>query len=77
MTEDEKRISDAIRNIRAGAVVELRHTHEADCPMPRGGPCTCPGGPHVELVDRADRLAQADRAWPPAGASNPSSGTGQ
>lgn len=64
---DEKRIAAAIRNIGAGSVIELRHVHEADCPMPQGGPCICPNGPDVEVIDRSDLMAKADRAWPPAG----------
>lgn len=28
----------------------LKHWHEADCPKPDGGECTCPNGPDIALV---------------------------
>jgi len=40
--------------VRPGRAYEARHWHEAECRWPRGGPCTCPDGPDVELVPLVD-----------------------
>jgi hypothetical protein len=52
-SKQENRPVELADLIKPGAVIELRHWHDADCPKPRGGECTCANGPEVEIVQHA------------------------
>jgi hypothetical protein len=35
--------------LQPGTVTEVEVWHDADCPYPRGGPCSCANGPEIHL----------------------------